>query len=133
MGTTRTWLLALAGTGMALGMVGCHGELRARDDAYYDRAYVAPQPVYGAPQPVYAPQQQVVVVREAPPPPRFERPGPMPGPGFVWVNGYWVRQGPQWAWVGGHWEHPPRAGARWEDPRWERSGVEFRFRAGGWR
>jgi hypothetical protein len=134
-------VMGLAGAGMVAGVMGCTGELRARDDRYYERRYVAvpaPQPTYVAPPPpVYAPAppppQQVVVVREAPPPPRFERPGPIPGIGFVWVNGYWVRQGRQWAWVGGHWERPPRAGARWEEPRWERAGVEFRFHAGGWR
>jgi hypothetical protein len=145
MGAMR-WMLAAAGIGVVAGALGCTGELRARDDRYYDRrpyvgapppraVYVTPAaPAYPPPAPVYAPPpQQVVVVREAPPAPRFERPGPMPGVGFVWVNGYWVRQGPQWAWVPGHWDRPPRAGARWEEPRWERSGVEFRFRAGGWR
>jgi hypothetical protein len=126
---------------------GCVGDLRVRDDAYYDRrpyvaappprpVYVTPAPAYPSPPPAYVPAPvpppAPIVVREAPPPRRIERPPPAPGPGFVWISGYWVREGRRWVWIGGHWDRPPRPDARWDAPRWERSGVEFHFHAGGW-
>ena len=59
-------------------------------------------------------------VRTAPPPPRyaqgFGRP-PMPGPGFLWVDGYWNWIGGNYAWVGGYWTQPPFAGGYWVAPR----------------
>ncbi|MBS1828714.1 MAG: hypothetical protein JST93_25650 [Acidobacteria bacterium] len=72
----------------------------------------------GDDQGVYAP---------APPPmPRYayQRP-PMPGPGYVWSDGYWSFYAGRYSWVGGYWMLPPYAGAYWVAPRYT-SGRFFR-------
>jgi hypothetical protein len=44
------------------------------------------------------------------PPPalRFEQRGVAPGPGYVWIDGYWGYSGGRYAWVAGRWDRPPR-------------------------
>src|SRR5687768_15489979 len=74
-----------------------------------------------------------VEVEEEPPPPRTVIVDVRPG--FVWVQGRWVRHGNRWSWNDGHWERE-RAGHVWEQGRWERRGrghvwVEGNWRAGG--
>jgi WXXGXW repeat (2 copies) len=70
-------------------------------------------------------------VRTAPPAPMFDRgfrrPA-MPGPGFVWVDGYWSWMRGRYVWVGGFWTRPPFVGGYWVSPRYERG----RFFAGFW-
>jgi len=51
---------------------------------------------------------EVSYVQVAPPPPRMEMITPVPGPEFMWVEGYWGWQVNQYYWVPGHWERPPR-------------------------
>ena len=55
-----------------------------------------------------------------PPPPRYGVVGYAPGPGFVWVDGYW-----DW--------RPPRPGAVWVPHRWVPYGRRYRFVRGYWR
>jgi hypothetical protein len=52
------------------------------------------------------------------PPPRLRpsRVGPMPGPGYEWVDGYWYPVGSRWAWHAGYWTRPPFDGAYWVQP-----------------
>jgi len=72
----------------------------------------------------------------APPPPiRAEVIGVAPGPGYVWINGYWGSRGGRYAWVPGYWRRPPRPHALWVEPRWERDREHnrYRFREGHWR
>jgi hypothetical protein len=70
----------------------------------------------------------------APPPPlRAEAIGVAPGPGFVWVNGYWGSRGSAYAWVPGYYTRPPRVRAVWVAPRWERERGRYRFHEGRWR
>jgi len=70
----------------------------------------------------------------APPPPdRVEVVGVAPGPGFVWVGGYWVWRGGVHAWVPGTWRRPPYPGAVWIAPRWHRRYGRYYFREGHWR
>ncbi|ENO86144.1 hypothetical protein C666_13915 [Thauera linaloolentis 47Lol = DSM 12138] len=38
----------------------------------------------------------------------IEHRGPPPGPGHVWIGGYWNRIGPRQAWVPGYWAPPAR-------------------------
>lgn len=71
--------------------------------------------------------------RTAPPPLRVETYGPAPGPGFVWINGYWNWGGNNYVWVPGRWDRGPRPGSRWVDPRWEHRGNSYRFHRGYWR
>jgi len=68
-----------------------------------------------------------------PPPVRAEAFGAAPGPGFVWINGYWGWRGGRYDWVGGRWDRPPRPRAVWVAPRWERRGERYRFYEGRWR
>jgi len=61
----------------------------------------------------------VVVVREAPPAPRYEDRSPPPGPDFFWVEGRWSRDRDQWIWIRGHWDHRPRPEAVWVAGHWD--------------
>ena len=57
---------------------------------------------------VYAEPEEVVV--DAPPPaPVYETVGIAPGPGFIWVGGFYHWSGARWVWNRGHYEHPPPA------------------------
>jgi hypothetical protein len=40
-----------------------------------------------------------------------------PGPGFVWVGGYWYPNGRHYKWHDGYWSRPAYVGARWVEPR----------------
>jgi hypothetical protein len=52
-----------------------------------------------------------------PPPPRVVRAmPPSPGPGYVWVDGYWYPAGSHYKWHSGYWTRPPYEGARWIAP-----------------
>jgi hypothetical protein len=73
-----------------------------------------------------------VEVEEAPPPPRVVVVDTRPG--FIWIEGRWVRHGSRWVWRDGYWERQ-RSGYYWEQGRWERRGnrhvwVDGRWRAG---
>ena len=73
-------------------------------------------------------------VAPAPPPPRVVGAvGYAPGPGYVWIDGFWDLHGSRWAWVDGRWGRPPRAGAVWVPDRWERHGERWRYNRGHWR
>jgi hypothetical protein len=101
----KRWLAASA---VALGgmlLVGC---------------VVAPsQPYYGEP------------VLVAPPPPRVEVIGVAPGPGYVWIDGYWGWSGHRHEWRPGRWEHG-RPGHHWRPHRWERDGRHWKEHRGRW-
>lgn len=77
--------------------------------------------------------REVIVVREPPPPRREVIPARPPGPGMVWVTGYWAWHGDRHFWVSGHYERPPRSHAVWVEPRWERRGGGHIFIEGFWR
>jgi WXXGXW repeat (2 copies) len=66
--------------------------------------------------------QVSVGVRIGPPPaPRVVRVVPnRPGPGYVWVNGYWYPVRGHYVWHDGYWTRPPYRNSRWISPRWER-------------
>ncbi|HEV1284637.1 MAG TPA: YXWGXW repeat-containing protein [Bryobacteraceae bacterium] len=68
-----------------------------------------------------------------PPPLRAEAIGVAPGPGYVWVNGYWGWRGNAHVWMAGSWMRPPRPRAVWVAPRWEARGGRYYFREGRWR
>jgi len=64
-----------------------------------------------------------------PPPPRAIAVRPVvPGPGFVWVEGYWYPVGNRYRWHEGYWSRPPYAGAHWVPPHHDGA----RFFAGYW-
>ena len=68
-----------------------------------------------------------------PPPARVEVFGVAPGPGFVWVDGYWNWSGSRYVWAPGRWQRPPRGRGRWEQGRWENHNGRYSFRRGCWR
>jgi YXWGXW repeat-containing protein len=75
-------------------------------------------------------------VPSAPPPPPaygYGVVGVAPGPGFVWVNGYWDWRGGRWFWTRGTWVRPPRRHAVWVAPSYRPYGRGYRYYAGRWR
>src|SRR3954471_23333439 len=75
----------------------------------------------------------VVEVDEEPPPPRTVYMESRPG--FVVIEGRWVRNGGRWVGRDGYYERE-RVGYSWDAGRWERRGnrhvwVEGRWRGGG--
>jgi hypothetical protein len=64
-----------------------------------------------------------------PPAPRVVyAPPPVPGPNFVWVEGYWYPVGNHYKWHNGYWTRPPYESARWIGPRYDGE----RFYEGYW-
>ena len=51
---------------------------------------------------------------------------------YIWVAGYWTARDGRQEWVPGRWETPPRSGAVWIEPRWERQGDGYVFIEGRW-
>jgi uncharacterized protein YcfJ len=68
----------------------------------------------------------------APPPPPAQTVVLAPGPGYVWIGGYWAWNG-GWVWVGGHWGLPPYPHAVWVRSYWERGPHGWYQRGGYWR
>jgi hypothetical protein len=68
-----------------------------------------------------------------PPTPRVERYGYAPGPGYVWIPGYYTWGGSSYNWVAGRWAMPPRPHARWVPGHYERRGGHSEYREGHWR
>jgi hypothetical protein len=84
--------------------------------------------------PLAASTHEIVVVRDAPPPPRSETMSARPSEQHVWVPGYWAAgHDGQQVWVSGHWEVPPSGGSSWVEPRWERRSDGWEYIPGGWR
>jgi hypothetical protein len=69
-------------------------------------------------------------IRIGPPPaPRVVRVQPSrPGPGYVWVEGYWYPTGNHYVWHAGYWTRAPYEGAYWVQPRHDGQ----RYYAGYW-
>ena len=80
---------------------------------------------------VYAEPGEVVVA-DAPPAPVAEVVGVAPGPGFIWIGGYYHWYGGRWVWYRGHYERPPRPGAVWVRPRYEIRGGRRVYIRGYW-
>jgi hypothetical protein len=68
-----------------------------------------------------------------PPPVAYGVVGVAPGPGFVWINGYYNWSGGRYAWMPGRWVRPPHPGAVWREPEWRHEGKGWRFHEGHWR
>jgi hypothetical protein len=68
-----------------------------------------------------------------PPPVRVETFGPAPGPGYVWVNGYWGYNAGAYVWIGGRWVVPPLGRRVWVAGRWAPYGNRYRWYEGRWR
>jgi hypothetical protein len=91
----------------------------------------APAPVvYEQTVPAGAPGE--VVVTEEPPAPIYETVGIAPGPGYLWIGGYYHWNG-RWVWYRGHYARPPHPGAAWIRARYEFRGGRRVYIAGYWR
>lgn len=57
-------------------------------------------------------------IRIGPPPrPRVIRVHPQsPGPGYIWLDGYWYPVNGRYQWHDGYWTRPAYEGARWVGP-----------------
>jgi hypothetical protein len=75
-------------------------------------------------------RDQVIVVRQAPPPPRHEV-VPAARHGYVWAPGYWNYNGHRYVWTKGHWERE-RAGYAWRRPEWRQGPRGWEMDRGGW-
>lgn len=72
-------------------------------------------------------------VRVGPPAPIVEPRVVAPGPGYVWVSGFYRWDGVRYAWIAGRWELPPRARAAWVPGHWVRERHGWYFVEGHWR
>ena len=79
------------------------------------------------------PPGRVEVVEQGPPVEVVETYGVAPGPGFVWVRGFYRRDAGAYVWVPGHWVQPPGRYHRWEPGRWIHTRRGWYFREGRWR
>jgi len=67
-----------------------------------------------------------------PPAPRVGVYGYAPGPGYVWIDGFWDWRD-RYVWVPGYWARPPRAHARWVAGRAYYRNRRYYYRRGYWR
>ena len=89
---------------------------------------------YDAPPDYDAPQRDHVISVDVPPPPLpiYEQPI-IPGPGYLWVPGYWA-----WGddfgyyWVPGTWVVAPEPGLLWTPAYWAWNDGEYVFYPGYW-
>lgn len=79
------------------------------------------------------PGTNMVIVNQQPPPPPIEAVVAQPSNSHVWTDGYWTWRNERYEWMAGRWDIPPRAGAQWYNPRWEKDGNAFRFYEGYWK
>jgi hypothetical protein len=71
-----------------------------------------------------------IVVRQAPPAPRFEE-TPPPRRGYQWVPGYWAWQGRHHVWHEGTWVRA-RPGYAYRHPEWSQRNGSWQYRPGQW-
>jgi hypothetical protein len=57
---------------------------------------------------------------------------PIPGPGYLWIPGYWAWNGEEYYWVPGYWTMPPSVGLYWTPPYWAWVNGAYLFNAGYW-
>jgi hypothetical protein len=78
------------------------------------------------------PPMGAVFVRVGPPPYQEEVVAVAPGPGYVWVRGYWEWGGAAYYWVPGRWVAPPYRGARGQAGRWRHHRQGWYWVPGRW-
>lgn len=74
-----------------------------------------------------------IAIRIGPPPPVYERRGPAPDRGYVWIGGYHRYNGDHYEWVPGRWDRPPQDHQRWVAHRWRHHGDHYEMEEGHWR
>jgi hypothetical protein len=56
----------------------------------------------------------------------------IPGPGYLWIPGYWAWDGQEYFWTPGYWSMPPTVGFYWTPPYWGWLNGAYVFNAGYW-
>ena len=57
---------------------------------------------------------------------------PIPGPGYIWIPGYWAWDGTEYYWVPGYWAMPPAVDLLWTPGYWGWDNGVYVFNAGYW-
>jgi hypothetical protein len=78
------------------------------------------------------PPHGVLVVHVGPPPPRWERMGPPPGPAHVWVAGFWIWERGDYVWRPGVWRPAPPGHRYWVPGRWIHTRRGWYYHEGHW-
>ena len=78
------------------------------------------------------PGLEVRITTGRPPAPRHERRIAAPGPGYVWINGFWDWDGGRWRWISGRWERPAVADGYWIGPRYTHTTRGTIYEPGHW-
>ena len=73
-----------------------------------------------------------VYIGGAPPPMRREVRPAMPGPGYVWTEGYWGNRGGRYVWMSGTWQRPPYEGASWSHQHYDHYQQGWQAHEGHW-
>jgi hypothetical protein len=82
-------------------------------------------------EPIASGDPEEVTATTEPPDPVYEEQTDSPGPGVVWVGGYWGWNGADWGWNWGRWAAPPE-GQVYVDPYYERVGGRVVYVRGYW-
>jgi len=82
-------------------------------------------------EPIAEGEPEEVTATTEPPDPVYEEQTDSPGPGNVWVGGYWGWNGADWSWNWGRWATPP-AGKVYIEPYYERVGGKVVYVQGSW-
>ena len=78
-------------------------------------------------------QDVAISVDFAPPPLPVYDQSPIPGPGYIWVPGYWMWSADVgWYWVPGTWVLPPAVGLLWTPGYWAYNDGAYAFYDGYW-
>lgn len=80
-----------------------------------------------------APRGERVYVRYGPPVERVDVIGAAPGPGYVWIKGFWRWDGRSYLWVPGRWVVPDRGYHRWQAGHWVHDRHGWYWVDGRWR
>src|SRR5215469_6176903 len=83
-----------------------------------------------SPTPALA-QVELTVMIAPPPLPVYEQP-PIPGPGYLWLPGYWSYGPYGYFWVPGTWMEPPAVGLLWTPGYWGWSAGFYVWNPGFW-
>jgi hypothetical protein len=74
-----------------------------------------------------------ISARMGPPRPQIEVMEMRPGPGFVWIRGFYRWDGAAYTWNPGHWERRPQERAVWVPGRWRHHSRGWYWVEGRWR
>jgi hypothetical protein len=74
-----------------------------------------------------------ISVAVGPPPLRVDARIAAPGPGYLWVDGYWDWGHGDWVWVPGAWARAPHARATWVRPGYHQRHGRWYYSRGHWR